>query len=61
MIFASQTVRGQYAGYRSEEGVPEDSQTATYAAIKLYCDNWRWKDVFLPAVAKECRAEPLKL
>ena len=43
--FASQTVRGQYAGYRSEEGVPEDSQTATYAAIKLYCDNWRWKDV----------------
>jgi len=43
--FASQTVRGQYDGYLREEGVPPESQTATYAAIKLYCDNWRWKDV----------------
>ena len=43
--FANQTVRGQYKGYRSEEGVPEGSETATFAALKLYCDNWRWKDV----------------
>ncbi|QDV43084.1 Glucose-6-phosphate 1-dehydrogenase [Stieleria neptunia] len=43
--FASDTVRGQYAGYLSEEGVPPNSQTETYAALKLYCDNWRWKDV----------------
>ena len=43
--FASNTVRGQYAGYLQEEGVPEGSQTETYAALKLYCDNWRWKGV----------------
>ena len=43
--FANQTVRGQYEGYRSEEGVPPGSETATFAALKLYCDNWRWKDV----------------
>jgi glucose-6-phosphate 1-dehydrogenase len=43
--FAAQTVRGQYAGYLQEEGVPAGSQTATYAALKLYCDNWRWQGV----------------
>jgi glucose-6-phosphate 1-dehydrogenase len=43
--FAAQTFRGQYEGYLKEKGVPAGSQTATYAAIKLYCDNWRWKDV----------------
>ncbi|MBB3210347.1 glucose-6-phosphate 1-dehydrogenase [Rhodopirellula rubra] len=43
--FASQTVRGQYKGYLDEEGVPPGSQTATYAALKLYCDNWRWRGV----------------
>ncbi|MCM2372950.1 glucose-6-phosphate dehydrogenase [Aporhodopirellula aestuarii] len=43
--FASQTVRGQYKGYLEEEGVPPGSQTATYAALKLYCDNWRWRGV----------------
>ena len=43
--FAAQTVRGQYKGYLDEEGVPADSETETYAVLKLYCDNWRWKDV----------------
>ncbi len=43
--FAAQTVRGQYAGYLQEQGVPPDSQTATFAALKLYCDNWRWQGV----------------
>lgn len=43
--FASNTVRGQYAGYLDEEGVPPNSQTATFAVLKLYCDNWRWKGV----------------
>ncbi len=47
--------RGQYArgtidgrsvpGYLEEEGVPEDSITETYAALKLYIDNWRWRGV----------------
>ena len=43
--FANHTVRGQYIGYLDEEGVPPASQTETFAALKLYCDNWRWKDV----------------
>ncbi|MEZ6091161.1 MAG: glucose-6-phosphate dehydrogenase [Pirellulaceae bacterium] len=43
--FATNTVRGQYEGYLQEEGVPAKSQTATFAALKLYIDNWRWKGV----------------
>jgi len=49
------TVRGQYdkgwvAGkkvraYREEDGVPPDSNTETFAALRLYVDNWRWQDV----------------
>jgi glucose-6-phosphate 1-dehydrogenase len=39
------TVRGQYRGYHDEPGVAPASQTATYAALKLYIDNWRWKGV----------------
>ena len=39
------TVRGQYDGYINAEGVAENSQTATYAALKLYIDNWRWQGV----------------
>jgi len=43
--FANHTVRGQYQGYLNEEGVPKESQTETYAVLKLYCDNWRWQGV----------------
>ena len=39
------TVRGQYAGYRDLEGVASGTQTATFAALKLYIDNWRWQGV----------------
>jgi glucose-6-phosphate 1-dehydrogenase len=38
-------VVGQYAGYRDAEEVAADSQTPTYAAIKLFVDNWRWQGV----------------
>ncbi|HEY7326457.1 MAG TPA: glucose-6-phosphate dehydrogenase [Gemmataceae bacterium] len=48
-------VRGQYAmgksegknvpAYRQEPDVSPDSPTETYAALKLYVDNWRWQDV----------------
>ena len=44
-IHLSQTVRAQYEGYCAAEGVSEYSQTPTYAAMKLYIDNWRWKGV----------------
>src|SRR5262245_20246406 len=43
--FAKDTVRGQYEGYREAEGVPPHSQTATFAALKLQIDNWRWQGV----------------
>lgn len=32
-------------GYREESGVDPRSRTETYAALKLYVDNWRWRDV----------------
>ena len=44
-IVPTDTVRGQYQGYCELEGVAPDSQTATFAALKLYIDNWRWKGV----------------
>jgi glucose-6-phosphate 1-dehydrogenase len=43
--FAEGGVRGQYDGYVKEEGVPKDSQTETFAALRLFVDNWRWKGV----------------
>ena len=42
---ARNTVRGQYAGYRQEPDVSPDSTTATYAALRLYVNNWRWQGV----------------
>jgi len=38
-------VRGQFRGYRDEPGVSRDSYMATYAALRLYIDSWRWQGV----------------
>jgi glucose-6-phosphate 1-dehydrogenase len=38
-------VRGQFRGYRDEKGVARDSQTETFAALKLEINSWRWKGV----------------
>ena len=38
-------VRGQYTGYRSEEGVDPESDTETFIALKCSIDNWRWAGV----------------
>jgi glucose-6-phosphate 1-dehydrogenase len=38
-------VRGQYDGYRELEGVDDESQTETFAALELGIDNWRWSGV----------------
>lgn len=48
-------VRGQYSGglshgepvvaYREEEGVPPDSSTETFVAMKVFIDTWRWAGV----------------
>ena len=42
---ASNTVRAQYQGYCSANGVARYSQTPTYAALRLFVDNWRWQGV----------------
>lgn len=44
-IKLSNTVRGQYEGYLQADGVDPKSQTPTYAAMKVFIDSWRWKDV----------------
>ncbi len=44
-IQPTDVVRGQYAGYRSEEGVDPASETETFIALKCYIDNWRWAGV----------------
>jgi glucose-6-phosphate 1-dehydrogenase len=41
----SETLRGQYRTYRKEPDVRLDSETATFAAIKLAVNNWRWQGV----------------
>jgi glucose-6-phosphate 1-dehydrogenase len=38
-------VRGQYKGYRDEDGVAADSDTETFVAVKAFVDNWRWEGV----------------
>ena len=38
-------IRGQYQGYLNEKDVAPDSTTATYGALRLYIDNWRWQGV----------------
>jgi glucose-6-phosphate 1-dehydrogenase len=38
-------VRGQFVGYRDEEGVAEDSTVETFAAVRLHVDSWRWDGV----------------
>ena len=38
-------VRGQYRGYRDEDGVGTSSDIETYAALRFEIDSWRWADV----------------
>ncbi len=44
--YVSSTVRGEKVkGYREEKGVPPDSKTPTYVAVRFYVDTWRWGGV----------------
>ena len=50
---AQYTVRAQYRTYRDEKGVAPGTETATFAVLKLFIDNWRWRNVpFISALAK---------
>ena len=44
-IQPTETIPGQYIGYRNEKGVAPKSKTPTFAAVKLNIDNWRWQGV----------------
>ena len=44
-IQPADVVRGQYIGYRGEEGVAPESDTETFIALKCSIDNWRWAGV----------------
>ncbi|HMC80022.1 MAG TPA: glucose-6-phosphate dehydrogenase [Acidimicrobiia bacterium] len=41
----SHVVRGQYRGYRQEQGVAPDSDVETFAALRLSIESWRWAGV----------------
>ncbi|HCR72750.1 MAG TPA: glucose-6-phosphate dehydrogenase [Anaerolineae bacterium] len=42
---STNTVRAQYKGYTEEKDVSAESTTPTYAALRLFINNWRWKGV----------------
>jgi glucose-6-phosphate 1-dehydrogenase len=44
-LTADDILRGQFRGYRKEPGVNPNSQTETFAIVKLEVDSWRWKGV----------------
>ena len=58
-------VRGQYIGYREEQGVARTSDVETYAALRVHIDSWRWAGVpfyiragkELPETCTEVRVE----
>jgi len=66
---AAAAVRGQYGpgkvdgeevvGYRQEPGVAKNSPTVTYAAIRLFIDNWRWEGVPFYLRSGKCMAKRL--
>ena len=58
--YTSSKVKGELVnGYREEEGVPKDSKTETFAALKFYIDNWRWSGV--PFYARTGKRLPTKV
>lgn len=53
-ILPSDVVRGQFRGYRGEDGVAADSQVETFAALRLYIDSDRWAGVPFYLRAGKC-------
>jgi glucose-6-phosphate 1-dehydrogenase len=49
-----QLVRGQFRGYKKEQGVASDSKVETFAALQLYVDSWRWHGVPFLVRAGKC-------
>ena len=53
----SHVVRGQYEGYRDEQGVAKSSKTETFIALEVEVDNWRWAGVPFYLRTGKCMAE----
>jgi glucose-6-phosphate 1-dehydrogenase len=51
---AQKITRGQFRGYRDEPGVANNSPVATYAALRLDVDSWRWEGVPFHVRAGKC-------
>jgi glucose-6-phosphate 1-dehydrogenase len=51
---SNEVVRGQFRGYREENGVAKDSQVETFAALRLHIDTWRWADMPFYIRAGKC-------
>src|SRR5437879_6281597 len=47
-------VRGQFKGYKNEEGVARDSAVETFAAVRLEIRSWRWSGVPFLIRAGKC-------
>ena len=56
-IAVDDMVRGQFRGFRDEPGVAPDSHMATYAALRLHVDSWRWEGVPFYVRAGKCLAK----
>jgi glucose-6-phosphate 1-dehydrogenase len=50
-------VRGQYVGYREENGVAANSEVETFVALRLEIDSWRWTDVPFLIRSGKCLAK----
>lgn len=50
----SDVVRGQFRGYRREDGVASDSQVETFIALQVHIDNDRWASVPFYVRAGKC-------
>jgi glucose-6-phosphate 1-dehydrogenase len=55
-LSSANLVRGQFRGYRKEEGVAPDSTVETFAAVRLQIDSWRWDGVPFLIRAGKCLA-----
>ncbi len=56
---ALNTARGQYKGYRQEQGVRPDSTTPTFGAVRLQIENWRWQGVPFYLRSGKCLKEKI--
>ena len=60
-IDVRKVVRGQYGGYRDEQGVSRDSDTETFIALQVDIDNWRWAGVPIYLRTGKKMAEGLRI